>query len=245
MEGKLHIMHLSNNTFASSLQLFLPFCSVRSSLFRGQGCERFKFIAKSLQESHFLIQRGSTHHVVLSINKSCRVPAIHDPNTDITLWESGAIINYLIETYDKDNKFQPTGTKEKFEAQQWLFFQVSGQGPYFGQWTWFSFFHPEKIPSAIERYANEIKRVTKVLDTALEGKEYLVENKLTYADLSFVSWYQVATKYPGLGLEDFKSTCPNFVNWMGKMFERPAIKKVFKYKASLAAAGESHYERKV
>lgn len=181
----------------------------------------------------------------LSINKSCRVPAIHDPNTDITLWESGAIINYLIETYDKDNKFQPTGTKEKFEAQQWLFFQVSGQGPYFGQWTWFSFFHPEKIPSAIERYANEIKRVTKVLDTALEGKEYLVENKLTYADLSFVSWYQVATKYPGLGLEDFKSTCPNFVNWMGKMFERPAIKKVFKYKASLAAAGESHYERKV
>ncbi|KAF5879005.1 putative glutathione-s-transferase gst protein [Botrytis fragariae] len=169
------------------------------------------------------------------INPNGRVPAIHDPNTDITLWESGAIINYLMATYDKDNKLQPTGIKEKFEAQQWLFFQVSGQGPYFGQYTLFSFFHPEKISSAVDRYANEIKRVTKVLDTALEGKEYLVESKLTYADLSFVSWYQVITQFPGLRLEDFKETCPNFVNWMGKMFDRPAIKKVFEFKASLAA----------
>ncbi|KAM3069224.1 hypothetical protein ACMFMG_010740 [Clarireedia jacksonii] len=168
------------------------------------------------------------------INPNGRVPAIHDPNTDLTLWESGAIINYLMTTYDKENNLQPEDLLEKFKAQQWLFFQVSGQGPYFGQYTWFSLMHPEKIPSAIERYTNEIHRVTKVLDVALEGKEYLVGDKLTYADLSFVSWYQAVGRFPGFSLEDFKAKAPNFAAWMGKMFERPTVKKVFEYKASLA-----------
>jgi len=69
-----------------------------------------------------------------SINPNGRVPAIQDPNTGIKLWESGAIIEYLIETYDKEHKISfDFGTKESYEAKQWLFYQVSGQGPYFGQ----------------------------------------------------------------------------------------------------------------
>lgn len=64
------------------------------------------------------------------INPNGRIPAIQDPNTCVTLWESGAIVEYLIETYDKERKlsFEP-GSRESFEAKQWLFFQVSGQGP--------------------------------------------------------------------------------------------------------------------
>jgi glutathione S-transferase len=67
----------------------------------------------------------------LKINPNGRMPAIYDPNTDLTLWESGAIIEYLIEVYDKDHKmsFAP-GSNDSFLAKQWLFFQVSGQGPY-------------------------------------------------------------------------------------------------------------------
>jgi glutathione S-transferase len=60
----------------------------------------------------------------LAINPNGRMPAIHDPNTGITLWESGAIIEYLIEKYDKDLKlsFAP-GSDEYWHAKQWLFFQ--------------------------------------------------------------------------------------------------------------------------
>ena len=70
----------------------------------------------------------------LKINPNGRMPAIHDPNRDLTLWESGAIIEYLVEVYDKKQKLSfPAGSNEAYLAKQWLYYQVSGQGPYFGQ----------------------------------------------------------------------------------------------------------------
>ena len=66
----------------------------------------------------------------LEINPNGRIPAIYDPNTDLTLWESGAIVLYLIERYDTEHKISfPAGSNEEVLAKQWLFFQVSGQGP--------------------------------------------------------------------------------------------------------------------
>ena len=62
------------------------------------------------------------------LNPNGRVPAIEDPNTGINLWESGAIIEYLLETYDKENKLSYTKSPEKFQQSQWLHFQMSGQG---------------------------------------------------------------------------------------------------------------------
>ena len=81
--------------------------------------------------------------------------------------------------------------------------------PYFGQAVWFQKAHPEKIPSAIERYNNEIKRVFGVLDAVLSKQKYLVGNKVTIADLSFVPWntgvitwlipdIDIEKNYPGL-----------------------------------------------
>ncbi len=87
------------------------------------------------------------------------VPCIEDPNTNIVLWESGAIIEYLIETYDKEGKVSSSKSPEKFQEKQYLMYQMSGQGPYFGQAAWFANYHHEKIPSAIERYQKEIRRV--------------------------------------------------------------------------------------
>jgi len=113
------------------------------------------------------------------LNPNGRVPAIEDPNTGITLWESGAIVEYLVETYDTKHSLTYASSPEKYFVKQWLHFQMSGQGPYFGQAAWFEKFHPEKIESAKERYKNEIKRVLKVLDKHLEssGKGYLVGDK--------------------------------------------------------------------
>jgi glutathione S-transferase len=62
-----------------------------------------------------------------SINPNGRVPAIEDPNTGITIWESGAILEYLVDTYDKQNTISFTaGSKEYYEAKQWLYYQMSG-----------------------------------------------------------------------------------------------------------------------
>lgn len=127
----------------------------------------------------------------LAINSNGRLPSIYDPNTDITLWESGAIVEYLIERYDHTHKLSfPFGTAEAYHAKQWLFFQVSGQGPYYGQYGWFRLHVPEKIPVVIDWYAKEINRVTAVLEGHLskqkKGEEWLVEGKCSYADIAFI-----------------------------------------------------------
>lgn len=69
---------------------------------------------------------------LVSLNPNGRVPVIEDPNTGITLWESGAIIEYLLETYDKEKKLSYTSSPERFQQSSWKHLQMSGQGPYFG-----------------------------------------------------------------------------------------------------------------
>jgi glutathione S-transferase len=160
-----------------------------------------------------------------SINPNGRVPAIEDPNTGITLWESGAIIEYLVETYDKQHNisFAP-GSKEYYEVKQWLYYQVSGQGPYFGQAVWFTLYHSEKLPSAVDRYVNEIRRVSGVLDRALQDKEFLVGGKFSYADAAFVTWYAIVFLFADkFNLEtDF----PLLNAWLERIKARPAIAKI-------------------
>jgi glutathione S-transferase len=160
-----------------------------------------------------------------SINPNGRVPAIEDPNTGITLWESGPIIEYLVETYDKQRNisFAP-GSKEYYEAKQWLYYQVSGQGPYFGQAVWFTLYHPEKLPSAVDRYLDEIRRVSGVLDRVLQDKEFLVDGKFSYTDAVFVTWYAILFLFADrFNLEtDF----PLLNAWLERIKARPAIAKI-------------------
>lgn len=171
----------------------------------------------------------------LAINPNGRLPAIKDPNTDLTLWESGAIVEYLIEQYDaEDHKLSfPAGSNDYYLAKQWLFFQTTGQGPYYGQAVWFHKFHHEKLPSAVERYVKEVKRVMGVLETHLAAEKekhpetdgpWLVGNKLSYADISFVQWQHTA----GLALGDLytEEDTPLVKEWLGKLKARKTIKKV-------------------
>lgn len=142
------------------------------------------------------------------------------------MWESGAIVQYIIEQYDTKHVLSYNSLKEKHHCNQWLAFQISGQGPYFGQAAWFTFLHPEEIPSAIERYTNEMRRVLSVLDGALEGKQWLVGNKMTYADLAFAPWNaRVDTFFFCKPEEKFKDF-PNVHAWHERMTNRPAWKTV-------------------
>ncbi|KAL2004693.1 hypothetical protein VTN00DRAFT_3221 [Thermoascus crustaceus] len=171
-----------------------------------------------------------------SINPNGRLPAIEDPNTGLTIWESGAIVQYLVETYDKGHKLSfPAGTAEAYHTLQWLFFQVSGQGPYYGQAGWFSMYHPEKLPSAIDRYFNEARRVSRVLDRWLEEHEWLVGDKCTYADLAFVPWQ---TAIEGLFKEayDPAKEFPHVAAWLERMKSRETVSRVLAESAERRAA---------
>ncbi|VUC37053.1 unnamed protein product [Clonostachys rosea] len=156
-----------------------------------------------------------------------------DPNTGTKIWETGTIILYLIERYDTENQLHYDSLDKKILCKQWLMFQVSGQGPYFGQFT---YLHPEKLPSAIERYSNEIKRVLGILDGVLGAelnKEWLVGDRITYTDLAFMPWNDRLDAT--LGVPDDKKF-EGFIHvkaWHERMTKRPSWVKAMELRARL------------
>ncbi|KZT18516.1 glutathione S-transferase [Neolentinus lepideus HHB14362 ss-1] len=171
----------------------------------------------------------------IDLNPNGRIPTIVDhSNDDFVLWESNAILTYLADKYDTERKFSASTEDDKYKQLQWLFFQASGQGPYFGQAAWFSWIHPERIPSAVERYQNEVKRVFKVLDGELAKREWLVGGKFSIVDLSFITWtVSGTTRLAGPGYDASKEV-PHVHAWLQKMLARPAIAKVNAEKEALS-----------
>ncbi|OTA63672.1 glutathione S-transferase [Hypoxylon sp. EC38] len=170
---------------------------------------------------------------LIDVNPNGRVPAIEDPNTGLTLWESGAIITYLIEQYDTNHTLTYTTFPEKHHLNQWLHFQMSGQGPYYGTAAWFINLHPEKVPSAIERYTNQVLRVLGVLERWLEGKQWLVGNKMTYADMAWVTWNDRVDTALGVPEPDKFNGFPNVKAWHDRMTSRESWKKIMEKRAEL------------
>lgn len=163
----------------------------------------------------------------LEINPNGRIPAITDKNgpdgKPIHVFESGAILQYLVETYDKDHKISyPRGSREHFETLEWLFFQNAGVGPMQGQANHFFRYAPEKIPYAINRYISEAERLYSILDARLASSPhgYLVGDRLTIADISTWGWVNISP-WSGLVLDKF----PSLKSWRDKLAERPALKK--------------------
>ncbi|RMJ12707.1 hypothetical protein BHE90_001223 [Fusarium euwallaceae] len=168
------------------------------------------------------------------LNPNGRVPAIVDPNTDLTLWESGAIVQYLIEVYDTEKKLTYEGLRERHLLNQYLHFQMSGQGPYFGQAGWFNYLHGEKIPSAIERYENEMLRVIGVLDGVLKGRDWLVGDKCTFADLAFLPWNdRINMLVLSKSIDEIRAQYPNFAAWQARMVARDSWKEAMETRTQL------------
>lgn len=93
-----------------------------------------------------------------------------------------------------------------------------------GQGVWFIKYHPEKLPTAQERYVQETRRIIRVIDRALEGKEWLVGDKCTYADLSFIVWFVDGPKYFGEHWKlDAERELPNYYRWLQRMMERSGV----------------------
>lgn len=173
-----------------------------------------------------------------ALNPNGRLPTIEDPNTGITLWETGAIIEYLVETYDTARKisFPPSQAAEFWQARQWLCFQISGQGPYYGQFVVFKKYHPERVVSAVERYAKEANRVSGVLEAWLgeqkgkfgdEGEgPWLVGTKKSFADMAFIPWQIIFGVFPAK--EEFdQDEYPLVKEWLGKMMAGQKAKDVW------------------
>lgn len=150
----------------------------------------------------------------LKISPNNKIPAIVDRNTGMTLMESGAILIYLAEKY---GKFLPKEGEARYRTLEWLMWQMGGPGPMLGQVHHFVHFNPGKAPYAEERFSAEAKRLYGVLNTRLEGRDYLVD-EYTIADMALWPWIS-RFEWQGIDLAEF----PNVRAWYQRVAARPAV----------------------
>ena len=145
----------------------------------------------------------------LAISPNNRIPAMvdlapADGKGPLSVFESGAILQYLAE---KTGKFLPTDPRGRAEVMQWLFWQMGGLGPMAGQNGHFNNYAPEKLPYAINRYVKETERLYGVLDERLADREF-VAGDYSIADMAAYPWI-VPHERHGQKLADF----PNVKRW--------------------------------
>lgn len=137
-----------------------------------------------------------------SLNPNGKIPAILDPDgpdgKPIGLFESGLILQYLAE---KTGKFLPSNAARRYEALQWLYFQMGGIGPMFGQVGFFVKFAGKDIvdPRPRQRYLDEAARLLGVLEGRLAGRDFLMGDDYTVADIALWPWLRTLIGYYGAG----------------------------------------------
>lgn len=162
----------------------------------------------------------------LSLNPNGKIPAVIDPDgpggKPIALFESGAILLYLA---DKTGRLIPSDPALRWETIVWLFFQMGGIGPMFGQFGFFHVFAGKEIEDKrpLNRYRDETRRLLGVLEARLAGRQFLVGDEFTIADIASFPWVRsLSFHYKGddvLGLAEF----PAVNAWRDRCLARPAV----------------------
>ena len=159
----------------------------------------------------------------LAISPNNKIPAIVDPHgpdgQPISLFESGAILLYLAA---KTGRFLPESTRGKYEALQWLMFQMASVGPMLGQAHHFRICAPEKLPYAIDRYSNEAKRLYGVMNKRLAKSRYLGEPQYSIPDMAVFPWLR-SWKNQGIDWDDH----PHLKGWFDEIGARPACSEAW------------------
>jgi GSH-dependent disulfide-bond oxidoreductase len=159
----------------------------------------------------------------LKIAPNNRMPAIvdHEPadkGAPISLFESGAILEYLGE---KTGQFFPADLRGRNEVRQWLYWQMGGLGPMAGQNHHFAHYAPEKLPYAIERYVKETNRLYGVLNKRLADRPF-VAGTYSIADMAAYPWV-VPYKNQGQDLDEFS----HLKRWFEAIQSRPATIRAY------------------
>jgi GST-like protein len=156
----------------------------------------------------------------LKISPNNKIPAIVDHDgpggTELSLFESGAILLYLAE---KAGRLLPKAPAERYRAIEWLMFQMANIGPMLGQAHHFRSYAPEKIAYAVDRYTNEARRLYGVLERRLGDAEY-VAGEYSIADIAIWPWLRYPDRQ-GVDLAQF----PHVARWSEAIGKRPAVQK--------------------
>ncbi|HSF63371.1 MAG TPA: glutathione S-transferase N-terminal domain-containing protein [Paracoccaceae bacterium] len=161
----------------------------------------------------------------LSLNPNNKIPAIIDPDgpggRPLALFESGAILVYLAE---KTGQLLPHDSR--YQVLQWLMFQMGGLGPMFGQLGYFHTFAGKEIedPRPKERYRAEAARLLRVLDGALEGRDW-VAGDYSIADIAIAPWLRTLRDFYKAGDITGWADLTRVPAYLDRFLARPAVQR--------------------
>lgn len=164
----------------------------------------------------------------LSLNPNGKIPAIIDPDgpdgVPLPLFESGAILFYLAE---KSGQFMPADPALRYQTMQWVFFQMGHIGPMFGQLGYFHKFAGREIEDKrpLKRYADESKRLLGVLETRLDGRDWIMGAEYTIADISMLGWIRNLIGFYGAGDLVAFDSLKQVPAWLERGLARPAVQR--------------------
>lgn len=164
----------------------------------------------------------------LSLNPNGKIPAIIDPDgpggKPLGLFESGAILQYLAE---KTGKLLSADPHQRYETIQWVYFQMAAIGPIFGQ---VGFFHKfagkafeDKRP--LQRYASESKRLLGVLETRLDGRDWIMGDQYSIADIASLGWVRNLVGFYDAGSLVEYEKLRRVPAWLERGLARPAVQR--------------------
>jgi GST-like protein len=159
----------------------------------------------------------------LAISPNNKIPAIRDNDgpdgKTIEIFESGAILIYLAEKY---GRLIPATGSERYNCLQWLMFQMAGIGPMTGQYNHFHHVAAVQVDYAKERYANEVRRLFRVLEKRLSQVEYIA-GEYSIADIATFPWMRFPDRR-GIEIDEH----PSLKRWLAAVGERPAVQRALK-----------------
>ncbi len=176
-------------------------------------------------EAHKIGLDETTEPAFLALNPNNKIPAIIDPDgpgaKPLAIWESGAILLYLAE---KTGQLMPADPAGRHETVQWLMFQMGGVGPMFGQFGHFHKFAADKITDdyPTKRYQAEAKRLMGVLEQRLDGRQWLMNDDYTIADIAIFPWIRGARIFYGAEEALDFAAFPKVMDWAARCEARPA-----------------------
>lgn len=164
----------------------------------------------------------------LKINPNGRVPALEDPNTGVTAWESGAILNYIRRVYDKEGKLGPkkgAAEQDRVDLETWEYFLLSTLGPMTGQVNWFRHYHSSENKDALKRYEEQTERCYGVVEKQLErsgGQSILGGGGMSVVDIHFEPWVR-QHEHAGLSLDKY----PKLKGWLDGMKNQKEVVEAY------------------
>lgn len=158
----------------------------------------------------------------LAFSPNNRMPAIvdrapADGGEPVTVFESGAILQYLAE---KTGRFGGTDTRDRIVVTEWLMWQMAGLGPMLGQNHHFTRYATEQVPYAIDRYVKETTRLYGVLDKRLRDRDFIASD-YSIADMACYPWI-----LPDIQRQDM-ANFPDLARWHAAIQARPATERAY------------------